>query len=49
VERNAAEEPVRDPLLDSTRIIVLAQRLARAQVHGPDVDALEADQTAEAS
>jgi hypothetical protein len=34
MERNAAEEPVRDPLLDSTRIIVLAQQLAAQQVNG---------------
>jgi hypothetical protein len=38
VARREAEEPVRDPLLDATRILVLAQRLAAEQVNGPHDD-----------
>jgi hypothetical protein len=34
--RQEAEDPVvRDPLLDASRVIVLAQRLAAEQVNGP--------------
>jgi hypothetical protein len=35
LDRRDAEGPVRDPLLDSRRIIQLAQRLPAAEVNGP--------------
>ena len=46
--RQEAEGPTLDPLLDATRIIVLAQRLAREQVHGADVAAPGGDQAPQA-
>ena len=41
--RQEAEGPDREPLLDARRIIVLAQQLARDQVHGADVAAQAAE------
>ena len=44
--RRDAEAPTLDPLLDCRRIIVLAQELARREVHG---EVPEPEQAAEAS
>jgi hypothetical protein len=41
-ERNDAEASPRDPMLDSTRIIALCQKLSRDMVNGPQDDPPEA-------
>jgi hypothetical protein len=46
--RRDAEAPVLEQLLDQTRVIQLAQRLSREQLHEHEPDALESVETAEA-